>query len=216
MFLAAPIGATSAVVGTVQESNGALVRGMNLVPGTTVYNDDKIEVGAHGGALIALQGGAQVQLRENSEVRILQASNSTNLQVVVARGMARFRSTPQAPVEAVLEDATVRPASGAGAGFINVTSASSAFIGAEKGALMITTEHDGSSVTVPEGSAVSVKLAEPDPEPDRQSQTTVRKSHKLKVLIGAFIIGGIVGAAIGANMAEGPTNKGPAVSPFKP
>ncbi len=216
ILLAVPVWATSVVVGTVENSNGALVRGTSLVPGTTVYSDDKIEVGAHGAALIALVGGAQVQLRENSEVRILQSSNSRSMQVMVNRGLARFRSTPQAPVEAALADAIIRSASGSGAGYINVVSSNAAFIGAEKGALVVTTEHDGNSLTVPEGSAVSVRLAEPEPEPDRQSQTTGRKSHKLLVLIGAFVIGGVVSGAIAANLAEPEQNKGPAVSPFKP
>jgi hypothetical protein len=211
-LLAVPSWASTPVVGTVQDSNSAAVRGTPLVPGTTVFSEDKIEVGANGRALIGFPGGAQLQLQASSEVTILRADKTDRLQVEIGRGVARFRSSAQTQLDAVLADATIRPANGsAGGGYIAFLSPTTAAVGAEKGALVITTAHDGASATIPEGSTMSVRIVSDDT--GSGVQPAVANRGKV-VLLGLLIMAGVIGAAIGSNLAEG-SQKNP-TSPFKP
>ncbi len=211
-LLAVPSWASTPVVGTVQDSNSAAVRGTPLVPGTTVFTEDKIEVGADGRALIAFPGGAQLQLQASSEAKILRPDKDGRLRVEIGRGIARFRSTGQTQLDAVLADATIAPANGsAAAGYIAFLSPTSAAIGAEKGALVITTAHDGASATIAEGSTMSVRIVED--ETGSGIQPAVQSKRKV-LLLGLLIMGGVIGGAVGANVAES-SPKTP-TSPFRP
>lgn len=211
-LLAGPSWASTPIFGTVQDSSSAVVRGTPLVPGTTVFSEDKIEVGPNGHALIAFKGGAQLQLQANSQAQILRSDKADRLQVEVQRGLARFRSSAERQLEAVLADATIRPANGSlSVGYVSFLSPTTAVIGAEKGALLITTAHDGASATIPEGSSMSVRLVSDDT--GSGVQPAVESKRKV-VLLGLIIMGGVIGASIAANLAEG-TPKTP-TSPFKP
>ena len=211
-LLAVPGWASTPVVGTVQDSHSAEVKGTPLVPGTTVFSEDKIDVGENGRALIVFAGGAQVQLQSSSEAKILRGDKDGRLRVEVNRGVARFRSTGQTQLDAVLADATITPMNGPASGYIAFLSPTSAAIGAEKGTLLITTAHDGASATIPEGSTMSVRIAPDD------TSTGVRpavETNKGKViLLGLLIMGAVIGAAIAANeLATAPKTP---TSPFKP
>jgi hypothetical protein len=212
-LLAVPSWASTPVVGTVQDSSSAAVRGTPLVPGTTVFSEDKIEVGANGRALIAFPGGAQLQLQASSEAKILPPDKGGRLQVEIERGVARFRSSGQTQLDAVLADATIAPADGsASAGYIAFLSQTSAAIGAEKDALVITTAHDGASATIPEGSTMSVRIVSDDT--GSGVKPAVQTGKGKVILLGLLIMGGVIGAAVAANVAEsGPKNP---TSPFKP
>jgi hypothetical protein len=213
LLLAVPGWGASSAIGTVQESTEAVVRGTPLVPGTRIFSDDRIAVGERGGAMITLAGGGQIQLLENTEVQIRRASAAQGLQIAIDRGITRFRGTERTPIEAVLADATIRTANGpAGGGYVSVVSPTSAVIGAEKGALLVTTEHDGSTITVPEGSAVTVRTA---PEDDSKHTTVKKRRAALIIILGAIIVGGAAAAAIAANQSSRSQDKG-ALSPFKP
>jgi len=152
-----------------------------------------------------------LNLGPNTGVRLTKSPDSGRMQMDLERGIARFRSTEQTPLDASLADATIRTAAGAGAGYIAMTSADAALIGAEKGALVVTTEHDGNSVTVPEGSAMSVRLADPDPQ---AKYPHVRKSHAKVLIFGGLAVAALIGTAIYLNTSQTSSNK--TVSPFKP
>jgi hypothetical protein len=211
-LLAVPSWASTPVVGTVQDSNSAAVRGTPLVPGTTVFSEDKIEVGADGRALIVFPGGAQLQLQASSEARILRPDKDGRVQVEINRGVARFRSTGQAQLDTVLADATITPANGSAAGYIAFLSPTSAAIGAEKGALVITTAHDGASATIPEGSTMSVRIVSDDT--GSGVQPAVATSKGKVILLGLLIMSAVIGAAVAANEIATPP-KTP-TSPFRP
>ena len=213
-LLAVPSWASTPVVGTVQDSKSAVVRGTPLVPGTTVFSEDKIEVGSDGRAQIAFSGGAQLQLQASSEAKILPLDKGGRLQVEIERGVARFRSTGQAQLDAILADATIAPANGSApaAGYIAFLSPTSAAIGAEKGALLITTAHDGASATIPEGSTMSVRIVSDDTGSGVQPAVATNKGKV--ILLGLLIMGGVIGAAVAANeIATGPKTP---TSPFRP
>jgi hypothetical protein len=198
----------SAAVGTVTNSKDTTVRGIVVPPGTTVFDGDTLDVGAHGSAWIGLAGGANVFLAGGSRVQVLRPGDAGRIQVEISSGMTRFRATAQSPVEALLADAVIRPASDSPVvGFVRMTSATTALVGAEKGDLVITTEHDGASVTVHEGYAINATLA---PDPERQSGR--RRGAGFIFLVGAAILIATIGIVIATN---GGGHKGN-VTPFIP
>jgi ferric-dicitrate binding protein FerR (iron transport regulator) len=209
ILITVPVWAVSNAVGTVQNSRSATVHGSSLVGGTTLYSGDIIRTEQQGSAWVSLPGGAKLFVAGNSTVQIRKSANGPSVQLEVERGAARFRSTQQAPIEAILADAVIRPAEG-GSAYISVLSSNAAIIGAEKGSVVITTEHDGRSTTVPEGSAVNVSMASGAPS----GVKTAKSSRGMIILVGAFIAGGLVGGAVAANLAE-PSHGNP-VSPFQP
>ncbi len=82
--------AKSIPIGIVSSCKAAAIRGTNLVPGTTIFSGDTIDVGAQGNVWIAVQGGGQVQVFENSTVLLTKSPDS--IQVRVDRGQAKTSS----------------------------------------------------------------------------------------------------------------------------
>src|ERR1700676_961296 len=90
LFLSTAVTAKSIPIGTVSSCKAAAIHGTNLVPGTTIFSGDTINVGAQGSAWIAFQGGGQVQVFENSTVLLTKSPDS--IQVTVDRGQALTHS----------------------------------------------------------------------------------------------------------------------------
>jgi hypothetical protein len=74
-------------IGIVSSCDGASIGGTALVPGTTIFSGDKIDVGAGGKVFVAVAGGGQVQVFENSTVQLTKSPDS--IQVTVDRGDAQ-------------------------------------------------------------------------------------------------------------------------------
>ncbi len=209
------------MLGSVASSRLASVRGAALTPGSTVFNDDTVEVGPRGSASIALAGGGQVQLAENSLVRLIKMEGK--VAVAVGRGRASFRSNEQSPVEALVADATIRALGGSAVGIVYVRSPESAIIGAEKGALLISTEHDARTLTLREGEGIEVTLA-PAKDRDQGTKPAGRSAPAAswttgKVVLFAVILAGAVTAIallLGRNETEQSTQtKCNEISPFR-
>ena len=235
--LAFPVWASPTVVGNVASSESATVRGAALTPGSTVFSGDTIEVGPKGIARIALTGGAQVQVGGNSQVRLTKTSDT--VQVTIDRGLAAFLTTEKSGVEAILGDATIRPANAMPAiAVINVRSPQEAVIAAQKGSLWITTAHDSKTVTLKEGEGAEVTLSQDktqDNSPQTQTPEEEKKKKKKKpagvippagstwtvgkVVTIALILGGVataIGFLLGQSEVKlSQTEKCTAVSPFK-
>ena len=86
LLLSAVVKAKSVPIGTVSSCKAAAIHGTNLLPGTTIFSGDTIDVGAQGSAWIALQDGGQVQVFENSTLLLTKSPDS--IQVTVDRGHA--------------------------------------------------------------------------------------------------------------------------------
>jgi hypothetical protein len=182
LTLAFPAWAVPIVVGNVASSESATVRGTALAPGSTVFSGDTIEVGPKGIARLALTDGAQVQIAGDSQVRLTKTSDT--IQLTVDRGLTAFLATEKSAIEALLGDATIRPANGTAAiGVINVRSPETAVIAAQKGTLLISTAHDSKTVTLREGQGAEVTLAQDNPQ-----QTPEEKKKKKRG--GAAVPGG--------------------------
>jgi hypothetical protein len=197
-FLASPLWANTAIVGTVQNSNLATLGGANLAAGTTLYDGDTVSVAPRGDAWIDVPGGAAILVGQNSEIQ-LRKSSSGGVEFEIEAGTAKFRSSGTSAVDAILADATIRALDGAAVGYITLYGQDSAVIGAEKGDIIVTAAHDGSSRTIHEGSAIAVRLV-----PDPQQNTNVipaKKRRKRIVFYGALLVGGAT--AIGLLWPEG-------------
>jgi hypothetical protein len=90
LLLSALAGAKPVPIGTVTSCNGAAIHGTNLVPGSTIYSGDTIDVGAQGSAWISVPGGGQVQVFENTTIHLTKGSDS--IQLTVDRGRAQTNS----------------------------------------------------------------------------------------------------------------------------
>lgn len=236
LMLTFPAWASPTVVGNVASSDSATVRGAGLTPGSTVFSGDTIAVGPKGTARIALTGRAQVEMGGNSQVRLTRTSDT--VQVTIDRGLAAFLTTEKSGVEAILGDATIRPANAMPAiAVINVRSPQEAIIAAQKGSLWITTAHDSKTVTLKEGEGAEVTLSQDktqDNSPQTQTPEEEKKKKKKpagiilpagstwtagKVVTIALILGGVataIGFLLGQSEVKlSQTVKCTAVSPFK-
>lgn len=162
--LAAPAwGESSAVVGVALNSQHASVRGGSLITGSTVFSGDSISADQQGDARIAIAGGAQIDVLPNSAAVLTRAESAIQMQV--QRGSVSFRSEPNAAVEAVMADATIRAAHGNSAvGVITMESPESALVVADRNALEIFTERDSKTLLVPQGAAARITLVTADPQ----------------------------------------------------
>ena len=211
LLLAFPAWANPTVVGTVVRSEFANVQGARLTPGSTLFSSDTIHVDSGGAARIALPDGGLLQLAEDSQVQL--AKSGADTQVIIERGGVAFRSTDKAPVEAVLGDATIRPAdAGPTVGIVQMRGSDTALIVAEKGRLNLRLASDGSLRTIREGEGVEVRLLAETASP----QAAPAGHGARRVLILAFILAGVT-TAIAALLAnqEPVTNNCNAVSPFR-
>lgn len=205
-------------IGTISQSDFAIIGGAGALAGTTVFSGDVLEVGPRGSAGILLHGGMQVRVSSESRVRLKElAGVAKGVELEIFSGAARFRVSEASGVVARLADATVRARGGKPAvGVVSVLSKKSALIAAEKGELLVSTAHDAKSVTLREGEAVEVTLAEALPQ---GGATGARGLTGRQVAI----LGGVIAAVLTAivlmrafdNRNLTNQQKQDAVSPFK-
>ena len=214
--------AVSSPIGTFSYSDSANVGGAGALAGTTVFSGDLIEVGPRGSAGILLNGGMQVRVSSASRLRLKELTGAKNeVEMEMFTGAAQFRSSETAQVVGRLADATVR-AKGAkpAVGIISVLNRQRAIIGAEKGELLLSTAHDGRSVTLREGESVEVLLADPPApgKPQAGAAGASVMSGKVVAIIGIVA----AGIAVGIDVKLAMDNKGLSdvekqnlISPFK-
>lgn len=157
-LLASPAwAATNPVVGMAGPSQEASVRGAGLLPGTTLFSGDIVQVGARGDAALSFGRGSMVRLSEETTLRLDKSDNRIAFELV--RGRVAFRSSEQLPIEAHLADANIRSANGlAAVGVMAFRTPKLVVVTAEKGSLLISTAHDAKNVSLREGESVEMRL----------------------------------------------------------
>ena len=187
VLIASPLWATVGVIGTVQTSKLATLRGANLVAGTTVCDGDTINVAPQGSAWVSLPGGGAVLIGQNSEISFQKTSQAA-AEFEIESGQVKFRSSDASPVHAILGDASIESLKGPAIGYITMYGQTSAIIGAEKGDILITLAHDGSTKTLHEGSAIAVRLV-PDSLQTEDDVIHARNRRRRIIFWGAVIVG---------------------------
>jgi hypothetical protein len=166
---ASPAWGAAEPLGSITTASATTIRDTSLTAGSTVFSGDVISVAAGGATRIALKGGAQVEVLGNSSVRLSGTDGKT--QMSVDRGQATFHSSGTGGISALVADATVRPVDGSeSSAVIQSLSQTHSVIAAEKGALLITTAHDGKSFTIAEGQLADLTAVESPAAPDDQKK----------------------------------------------
>ena len=187
VLIASPLWASVGVIGTVQTSKLATLRGANLVAGTTVCDGDTIHVAPQGSAWVSLPGGGAVLIGQNSEISFQKTAQAA-AEFEIESGQVKFRSSDTSSVHAILGDASIESLKGTAIGYITMYGQTSAIIGAEKGDILITLAHDGSTKTLHEGSAIAVRLV-PDSLQTGDDVIPAKNRTRRIIFWGAVIVG---------------------------
>ena len=187
VLIASPLWASVGVIGTVQTSKLATLRGANLVAGTTVCDGDTIHVAPQGSAWVSLPGGGAVLIGQNSEISFQKTAQAA-AEFEIEFGQVKFRSSDASSVHAILGDASIESLKGPAIGYITMYGQTSAIIGAEKGDILITLAHDGSTKTLHEGSAIAVRLV-PDSLQTADDVIPAKNRRRRIIFWGAVIVG---------------------------
>jgi hypothetical protein len=143
-------------LGAIANSRAATARGTNAVPGSSIFNGDTVAVGPGGAAWLLLVGGGQAHLGQNSRVRLTQAGNA--IQIEVLTGELTIHSTPNGPLVGRVASGTLQPEGGGpGVGeIIFVQGDPRARFGSEQGVWTVTTPSE--SVTLEPGEMVEAQV----------------------------------------------------------
>jgi len=110
MSAAVPMFAGSEVVGSVAGSMNASVAGQTLLPNTTVFNGDSLQV-KEGAAVVALGNGSRVALGRETVAKFLRNDNAVTV-VLTEGNVSLFHPDSQSAVKVQVGNVTVEPAPG--------------------------------------------------------------------------------------------------------
>lgn len=216
-LIASPAWSQTQLAGTVITSQSATLQNAPLPPGSTIYSGESVSVSQTGGAQINLAGGGRLEVFRDSAVQLNRGS--AGVQFVLLRGGVFFMGGSKDALATTLGDASIHSADPSSVGVLHLETPDSAVLATIKGKLTIKTEHDPSSIDVPEGSAVRITLVDPA-EPQGGAQPAGRAAPALKKLalivfiIGAVFLGAFLWIAA-HEPSETPQQLGSEISPFK-
>jgi hypothetical protein len=156
---------TPELLGTVLRGESATVRGTTLIPGTSIFSGDTIEVALPGSASIALVGGGVVLVASQSKVRLAKEAGRIQLELKEGRAWFCVSEKTLIEVQGRLADAVIQSDPGLPAvAVLEMLSPTSAIITVVKGRLVVSTAHDAKSVTLREGQCVELAFAPAIPQ----------------------------------------------------
>lgn len=182
-----PAWGSTDIVGTVGVSRAATLGRSTLLPGSTLFSGDAIEVAPRGNASIALAGRGTVYVAGDSKIVLSKAGNRVQFELI--RGSAAFRFLANT-LDARLADAAIRAGgSGPASGILTIRDPKSALLVAQEGELVLTTSHDANAVTLRAGEGLELSLVQ---DAAQSASPAPRKSAPIKWVL----ITGAVSAAI--------------------
>jgi hypothetical protein len=216
-LIASPAWSQTQVAGTVVSSESATMRDGPLPPGSTIFSGESVSVSQTGGAQINLSGGGRIEVLRDSAVQLDRSA--AGVQFVVLRGGVSFMGGPKGSVSTTLGDATIRSGDPSSLGVLHLENPDSAVLATLKGKLTIKTEHDASSIDVPEGSAVRITLVDPSEpqggaEPAGRAAPAIKKLALIVFLFAAAFLAIFLWIAA-HEPSETPQQLASEVSPFK-
>ena len=217
-LLASPAWSQNQIAGTVLVSQSATMGGAPLPSGSTVFSGESVSVDQTGGAEINVAGGGRIEVFRDSSVQLSRIAS--RVEFAVLRGGVSFLAGPTDALETTLGDATIHAKEPSSVGVLHLENPDSAVVFTKKGTLTIETAHDAKSVDVPEGSAVSITLADPPPDPQGGAAPAGRAAPALrKIAIILFILAAVfLGAFLWIathEPSETPSQLASEISPFK-
>ncbi len=107
---AAPIFAGSAAIGTVAGSLNATVSGQTLLPNSTIFSGDPLQV-KDGAAVIALENGSRITLGSETQARFFKEASGVS--IALSKGnVAMFHPAKGSGLAVNVEDWTITPGKG--------------------------------------------------------------------------------------------------------
>jgi len=204
LLLAAwPLWSSTDILGTVTNSQDTLIRGINAVPGGSIFDGDTITVANGGTAWLTLAGGGQVLLGRNSQVRLARVEKTIGLDI--SGGAVTFRTGADAPVLGIVADGTFRPAGNAPAvGQIAFLASDRALFLARQGDWTLAIDNNGASVTIHAGETMEARIVPESALPPPAQQAPPPEKKKKRKALGLILIGGgIIAAGTGIGLGLG-------------
>jgi len=158
---AVPAFAGSAVVGSVADIRNAMVGGQTILPNTTLFSGDSLQV-KDGVAVVALGSSSRMVFGHDTVASFLRDANEVT--VLLDQGdVSLFHGEDSAPVRVKVGDISVVPVAGFKTLGEVATLYDTAVITAKEGVLHV--EGNGTSVNVVKGKTITVKTRTRAPQP---------------------------------------------------
>lgn len=187
---AAPIFAGSAAIGTVAGSINATIGGQAILPNTTIFSGDHLQV-EDGAAVIALANGSRMSLGQNTEAQFLREEQG-GVDVALAKGnVSMYHPAEGAHLQVNVEDWAITP----GKGYKTVGEVAmlnkAVLVTAKEGSLQV--EGNGQTIHVAQGKTITLM-------PKARAMPQAGTSQKLVsggALSGAALVAAGVAAGFG-------------------
>jgi hypothetical protein len=178
--------APTAPLGVVVVGQKALLGGVYIADGTSLFDGDTVSTEGKGSLRIRL-GASQLFLGENSALTLLRSERGVTAKLL--GGTARFSGAAGAPIELMVLDARIRGKQDTAAGQVTMISNDEFQVGATSGSLTVDVE--GDVRTVDENTAYDATLS---PVADNGFPVGAgrRRSLILWILIGLAAVGTVI------------------------
>jgi len=193
------LAAPTAPLAVVMAGQKALLGGVYVADGTSLFDGDTVSTQGKGSLRIRL-GASQLFLGENSTLTLLRSERGVTAKLL--GGTARFSGAAGMPIELLVLDVRIRGKQDSAAGQVTMISKDEFQVGATSGAL--TVDVDGDVRTVDENTAFDATLS-PAPDNGMPVGAGRRRSLILWIIVALAAIGTAI-AVMHATMSPSKMN----------
>jgi hypothetical protein len=191
-----PMLAGSAAVGSIAGSRNATLSGEALVPNTTIFSGDRLQV-KDGVAVVALDAGNRMVFGRETEASFLREAK--NVTVLLSRGnVSMYHPGASAGVAVKAGDVTVTPAAGYKTLGEVAMLDGSLVVTAKQGTLQV--ERQGRTEQVAEGKTVTLPVTAAAPAPSPAAPPAGNAHITTATTLGVMAVGAGTAAAILAGL----------------
>jgi hypothetical protein len=197
-----PVLAGSAALGSVAGSRNATLSGEALVPNTTVFSGDKLQV-RDGVAVVALDEGNRMVFGRETEASFLREAKDVT--VLLNRGnVSMYHPGASAAVEVKAGGVTVRPATAYAARGEVAMLDGSLVVTAKEGTLQV--ERQGRTEQVMQGKTVTLPMTAAAPSPSPAAPPDGNPHITTATTLGVMAVGAGAAAAVLAGLGLSRSN----------
>ncbi len=198
---AAPVFAGSAAIGTVAGSLNATVSGQSLLPNSTIFSGDHLQV-QNGAAVIAFANGSRMALGQNTVAQFLRDQNGVDVELA-SGNVSMFHPAAGTGLKVDVENWAITPGSGyRTVGEVAMVN-SAVVVTAKEGMLHV--QGNGKSMDVAQGKTITL-TAPTKAMPQTGTSQKLVSSNVLPGLAAGLAGGGLIAAIIAAKKASDANN----------
>ncbi len=188
----------SAVIGSVAGSRNATIGGQSVVPNTTIFSGDSLQV-SDGVAVVAIGGGSRMVFGRETIVSFLRDPDEVT--VLLSQGnVSLFHPESGSAVRVKAGDVSIVPARGFKTLGEIAMVGNTIVVTAKEGALRV--EGNGSPLEVAQGKTITVAARTPSPSPAKPHVGTVSSSTGWAVAGTAAAVTGAILAGVAISRAN--------------